>query len=47
MTTSKLMYIAAVIVPFGFVILAGALLAHALYKRHVAAKEAQAAPVAG
>ncbi len=47
MTTSKLVYIAAAILPFGFVILAGAVLVHTLYKRHVAAKAAQAAPVAG
>ena len=34
MTTTKMMYLAAAILPFGFVVLAGVVLVHAMYVRH-------------
>lgn len=36
MTTTKIAYAIAVVVPFGFMILAGAFLIHAAYTRHKA-----------
>lgn len=45
MTTTKMVYVAAAIVPFGFVILAGFLVLHAVYKRRTTTKAQYVAAV--